>query len=112
MNFNSGQSITCTSNDEFEIITVLLGGAKRVHVAKKLEPGMKLIETRISVSTTGLRVDYAHTPGLHIDAKVMDDYPNFFVYEPKQMCIERMHLRHTGNLNVNSRKTSVVHLLF
>ena len=105
VNFNSGQSITCTSNHEFEIITDYLGGRKRVRL-EELEPGMKLIKTEYPVLTTGLRVDYAYTQGF-ISAEGMDDYPNFFVYEPKQMCIERMHLRHIGNLNVNSR-TSVI----
>lgn len=101
---NSGQSLTCTPDHVFWIITDYYGSKKKVP-AKDLIPGMKLIKNDFPILKHGKEVSYAYTQGF-ISAEGMDNYNFFDVYDNKKNCISRMHLKTIGK-NVNKRRRVV-----
>lgn len=98
---SSGQTLTCTEGHEFEIALDYDGTTQRVY-AYDLEPGMKLIKTNYPVLDEGHLLPLAYTQGF-ISAEGMDDYSWFSVYEPKYMCIHRMHLSYIAEPKNNRR---------
>lgn len=84
---SSGQSLVCTKNHGFRISIDYKGNEKSVK-ASDLEPGMKLIKTKMPIIEEGRNFDRAYAQGF-VSGDGMDNYNFLWLYEPKYVCADR-----------------------
>ena len=99
--FSSGQSIICTHDHKFVIAKDYDGNTVRTN-ASNLRIDDKIIKCNFPILPEGKQSPYAYSQGFY-SAEGLHDSDLVYIYEPKEMCIDRLDIRLLSKEKNNKR---------